>query len=123
MRANEFISEMKKGKLSKRQQHSTRGLHLFTDSNFDRIYMLNRVMMAAAMSDGTNLPDTPGESWSAKYNTAHPYTKKEHDMLMHAYKAAGVIYKDLNKGDLKSDELDSTHTQSPMKPFKGYKKK
>lgn len=123
MRANEFISEMKKGKLSKRQQHPTKGLHVFTDSNFDRIYMLNRVMMAAAMSDGTNVPDVPAESWAAKYNTAHPYTKQEHDMLMHAYKAAGVTYKDLNHGDLKSHELDSTQVSSPIKPFKGYKKK
>lgn len=123
MRAKEFVSEMKKGQLSKRQQYSTKGLHVFTDSNFDRIYMLNRVMMAAAMSDGVTMPDIPAESWVAKYNTAHPYTKQEHDMLMHAYKAAGVKFKDLNHGDLKSDELDSTQVISPIKPFKGYKKK
>jgi hypothetical protein len=28
----------------------------------------------------------------------------------------------LNKGDLASRELDSTHSKSPMNPFKGYKK-
>jgi hypothetical protein len=28
----------------------------------------------------------------------------------------------LNKGDLDSEELDSTQDQSPIKPFKGYKK-
>lgn len=123
MRANEFISEMKKGKLTKRQQHPTKGLHLFTDSNFDRIYVLNRVMMAAAMSDGNGVPDVPAESWSAKFNTSHPYTELEQNMMMDAYKAAGVIFKDLNKGDLKSAELDSTNKQSPVKPFKGYKKK
>lgn len=123
MRANEFISEMKKGKLTKRQQHSTRGLHIFTDSNYDRIYMLNRVMMAAAMSDGDTVPDMPGESWAAKFNTAHPYSPIEQDMLYNAYKAVGVKYKDLNNGDLNSDELDSTNTSSPIKPFKGYKKK
>jgi hypothetical protein len=123
MRAREFVTEVKKGKLSKRQQYSTKGLHVFTDTNFDRIYMLNRVMMAAAMSDGITMPDLPAESWAAKFNTAHPYTKQEHDMLMHAYKVAGVRFKDLNQGDLKSDELDSTHVNSPIKPFKGYKKK
>lgn len=123
MRAKEFISEMKKGKLSNRQQYSTKGLHLFTDSNFDRIYMLNRVMMAAAMSDGTTIPDMPGESWAAKYNTAHPYSEIEHDMLINAYKAVGVEYKDLNKGDLDSSELFSTNKTSPINPFKGYKKK
>lgn len=122
MRAKEFVTEMKKGKITKRQQHSTKGLHLFTDSNYDRIYMLNRVMMAAAMGDGKSVPDLPGESWVAKHNSAHPYTKEEHDILLKAYKAAGVAYKDLNGGDLDSDELSSTNKQSPVKPFKGYKK-
>jgi hypothetical protein len=43
-------------------------------------------------------------------------------MLKDAYKAAGMPYTDLNKGDLESDELDSTNTSSPVKPFKGYKR-
>jgi hypothetical protein len=43
-------------------------------------------------------------------------------MLKIAYKAAGIPFKDLNKGDLDSEELNSTQVQSPMKPFKGYKK-
>lgn len=122
MRANEFISEAKKGKITKRQRNSTKGLHLFTDSNYDRIYMLNRVMMAAAMGDGKSVPDLPSESWASKQNTAHPYTEEEHNILLKAYKAAGVEFKDLNGGDLSSDELDSTNKQSPVKPFKGYKK-
>jgi hypothetical protein len=28
----------------------------------------------------------------------------------------------LNNGDLKSEELDSVSTESPIKPFKGYKR-
>jgi hypothetical protein len=43
-------------------------------------------------------------------------------MLKLAYKAAGLQYKDLNKGDMDSKELSSTNTQSITKPFKGYKK-
>jgi hypothetical protein len=43
-------------------------------------------------------------------------------MLKIAYKAAGIPFQDLNKGDLASKELDSTQEQSPIKPFKGYKK-
>jgi len=123
MRAKEFVTEQKtKGKLSKRQQHSTVGLNIFTDSNFDRFYMLNRMMMAVASTDGTFEPDMDAESWVAKHNAAFPYTQVEQDMLHQAYKATGVMHKDLNGGDLNSKELDSTNKQSPVKPFKGYKK-
>lgn len=122
MRAKEFITERKTGKLSKRQQQSTKGLHVFADTNYDRAYDLNRVMMAAACTDGNNKPEIDQESWAGKFNTAHAYTKQEEDMLKMAYKAAGIKFKDLNKGDLKSKELDSANTQSTLKPFKGYKK-
>lgn len=122
MRAHEFISEAK-GKPSKRQRYATVGLHTFTDSNYDRTYLLNRVMMATASTDGTFVPKIEQNGWSSKMNTAHPYTKQEHDMLKMAYQAAGApLVDDLNDGDLKSDELDSTNYTSPIKPFKGYKR-
>jgi hypothetical protein len=44
-------------------------------------------------------------------------------MLKIAYKAAGLEYIDLNKGNLDSEELLDTNTQSIVKPFKGYKRK
>ena len=122
MRAKEFISENKAGNITKRQRYATAGLHLFTDSNYDRSYGLNRVMMAVASADGSGKIDMDSESWAGKRNTAHPYTEVEANMLKDAYKAAGMPYTDLNKGDLESDELDSTNTSSPVKPFKGYKK-
>jgi hypothetical protein len=80
-------------------------------------------MMAAAATDGTFVPDIDGESWAGRYNIAVPYTQEEQDMLMMAYKAAGSEFHDLNKGDLNSKELESTNTQSTVKPFKGYKRK
>lgn len=123
MRATEFVSESKKGKISKRQQEATRGLNLFTDTQYDRTYDLNRVMMAVACSDGVSPIEMNSESWVGKNNTAHPYTKEEQAMLVLAYKAAGITYKDLNNGDLDSEELSSTNTQSTIKPFKGYKRK
>jgi hypothetical protein len=123
MRADEFVTESKKGKISKRQQQSTRGLNIFTDTQYDRTYDLNRVMMAVACSDGVSPIDMSSESWSGKNNTAHPYTEIEQDMLKLAYKAAGITNKDLNKGDMRSQELESTNTQSLVKPFKGYKRK
>ena len=125
MRANEFISEPKMGKISKRQQQSTRGLNIFSKKidSYDRNYDLNRLMMAVASSDGINPIEMPAESWVGKHNTTHPYTKEEQDMLKLAYKAAGLEYIDLNNGDLDSEELVDTNTQSIAKPFKGYKKK
>ena len=122
MRAHEFITESGKGKVSDRQQQSTVGLNIFATTQYDRTYDLNRVMMAVASTDGVTVPDLNRESWVGKNNTAHPYTEVEQDMLKIAYKAAGIPFKDLNKGDLDSEELDSTQDQSPIKPFKGYKK-
>ena len=124
MRATEFVSEAKVGKIGNRKQISTIGLHKFRDEDCaDRVYELNRIMMAVAVTDGTFVPDMDGESWAGRYNIAAPYTQEENDMLMMAYKAAGSEYHDLKKGDLTSKELDSTNTQSTVKPFKGYKRK
>jgi hypothetical protein len=126
MRAKEFITEFKNsevttnGSVRKRHQEPTRGLHVFTDTNFDRMYMLNRVMMAVASADGLQKPVLDSESWAGKRNTAHPYTEIESKMLKHAYDAVGIPHNDLNNGDLESRELEDTHTQSPIKPFKGY---
>ena len=124
MRANEFVSESKIGKIGNRKQMSTIGLHKFRDENCaDRTYELNRIMMAAAATDGTFVPEIDGESWAGRYNVAAPYTQEEQNMLMMAYKAAGSEFHDLNKGDLKSKELVGVNTQSTVKPFKGYKRK
>jgi len=125
MRANEFIVESKMGKVSDHQQQPTVGLNVFSKKldSYDRIYDLNRLMMAVACSDGVNPIEMPAESWVGKHNTSHPYTEEEQDMLKLAYKAAGVEYKDLNNGDLSSKELEDTNTQSIVKPFNGYKRK
>lgn len=125
MRAKEFIKESDsktRAKTMKRYQQSSTGLNTFGRSNYDNTYDLNRVMMAVAMTDGKSKPDLDKESWAAKYNTAHPYTYVEQEMLELAYDAAGIPFEDLNAGDVKSKELEDTQKQSPIKPFKGYKK-
>ena len=122
MRASEFISEGQSvGRLSKTKSYATVGLHKFVDpARDDRVYELNRIMMATASTDGTFVPDIDGESWVGRWNLAAPYTKEEHDMLKMAYKAIGSDVSDLNQGDLRSLEIPSTHTVSPVKPFRGY---
>jgi hypothetical protein len=121
MRAQEFITE-RDGKIGKRRQAATVGLTLFSDgerANSD--YTLNRVMMAAAMADGTDsVIDMDEKSWIGKSRGAYPYTKEEHKMLLQAFKAAGAVYTDLNHGDMDSEELESTNKQSPVLAFKGY---
>jgi hypothetical protein len=49
-----------------------------------------------------------------------PYTDVEQDMLEKAFRAVGSEYEDLNHGDLKSKELESTNKRSPVQGFKGY---
>ena len=124
MRAKEFLSERTIAHPTKRQRFATRVLHKFRDpGGYDRTYELNRIMMATACADGTTPLELDAETWSGRYNTAHPYTDVEHRMLKQAFKAVGSDTTDLNHGDLNSDELPDTNIQSPIKPFKGYKKK
>ena len=124
MRAHEFITEARKiAKQSKRANQSTRGLHKFRDpGGYDRTYELNRIMMATACSDGTTPLVVDAETYSGRYNTAHPYSDVEAEMLKQAYKAVGSEIHDLNKCDLRSMELDSTNKTSPVIGFKGFKK-
>ncbi len=121
MRAREFVAEAKIGAVGKRRSAATRGLHKFRDETFaDRIYELNRVMMAVASTDGTFVPDIDQESWSGRHDIAAPYTKEEADMLKQAFKATGSWNQDLNHGDMESQEVPSTNKQSPVIAFKGY---
>ena len=121
MRAREFIAE-RDGTIGKRRQVATVGLDVFGDSerqNSD--YTLNRVMMAAACADGSNTPiNMDANSWVGKKRSAHPYTKVEQNMLKQAFKAAGANWKDLNNGDMDSEEHPEVNTASPVVSFKGY---
>lgn len=121
MRACEFIVEQD-GKIGTRRQAATVGLDVFGDSerqNSD--YTLNRVMMAVACADGTNAPiDMDSKSWIGKKRSAHPYTKVEQNMLKQAFKAAGANWKDLNNGDMDSEEHPEVNIASPVVSFKGY---
>ena len=125
MRAKEFITETyHQAKISKRQDAATVGMNLFRDPDgYDRTYELNRMMMALASADGSgDVIDVDSESWVGKDNAAAPYTQLEQDMLKQAAKAIGTKLKDLNHGDLRSQELPSTNKSSPVQAFKGWGK-
>jgi hypothetical protein len=129
MRANEFIIESnggsnsggKKGKLHPDQEATMPKAHKFAGTQ-DRIYDLNRAMMAVASSDGKNFSHDPTEeSWIGRSNMAAPYTETEHNMLHHAYKAIGIKIDDAVNSH--GSEPDDINNVSPHKPFKGYKRK
>jgi hypothetical protein len=121
MRATEFVAQDRVGKMSKRQNQATVGLHKFRDAQFaDRVYELNRIMMAVASTDGTFVPELDGESWAGRNNIAAPYTQEEQDMLKKAYQAIGSHHEDMNHGDLQSQEHPAVNTTSPVSAFKGY---
>jgi hypothetical protein len=115
MRINELLIEVKTGKMSKRQNQSTRGVNAYSDAekaNSD--YVSYRLGMAVASTDGTNAPNIDGKSWIGKKKAAFPYTPQEQEMLNQAYKAVGAKVIDLNHGDMDSDELDTTNCVSPV---------
>jgi hypothetical protein len=109
------LDEANQTKLSKRKQQSSRGIQTFGDGErMSGDYTMNRLGMALAMTDGTNVPDIDAKSWIGKSKAAFPYTQEEADKLKKAYKAVGAVYKDLNHGDLRSEELEGTNATSPV---------
>ena len=116
MRAKEFVSEMKDTAMSKRQNQSTTGVHLYGDGeHISGDYTSYRMGIAVACADGTTGKlDIDPKSWIGKKKSAHPYTQEESDMLKQAYKAVGAEYSDLNKGNMNSLELEDTHKVSPV---------
>ncbi len=117
MKIKEIISEQHVGNAPRRYQQASAGLNKFRDKRFaDRIYELNRVMMAVASSDGSSplRPEIDAESWAGRNNIAVPYTEIEQKMLKQAYGAVGSHYEDLNGGDLRSQEMKSTNKVSPV---------
>ena len=98
-------------------------MHKFQDvDGRDRVYELNRVMMALAQANGEKgeTIDLDSESWAGTSNLAVPYTEIESNMLKAAYKAVGSEWEDLNDGDMRSVELPTVNTESPVEGFKGY---
>lgn len=115
MRANEFITEASQKKITRRQDMPTVGLNTFSDAeHWNSDYVAYRLGLALACTDGSFVPDMDAKSWVGKSKSTHPFTAEEQQMLEKAYKAVGASYKDLNNGDLKSHELDSTNKSSPV---------
>jgi len=125
VRAQEFVVEDRKGALHPDQEAVMVGAHRIRDNGgYDRANHLNRLMMAAAMHDGKSRKAIPKDqmdpaSWVEKYNTAHPYTKEEDNMIHGAMKTIGSEHHKV-MSDNRSIEPEGTHKISPVTGFKGY---
>lgn len=120
MRARDFIFERRTGtvrnslKPNYDQEMAIPAIHRVAGTA-DRVYDLNRIMMAVAASDGKSMAAIPDQSWAGRNNIAVPYTKLESDMLKRAYRAVGAEWDDALKPNPneKSLESDGINTQSP----------
>ena len=125
MRANEFIAEGVRGEIPGGHDNSMPGAHIVRDiGGYDRINHMNRMMMAMAMHDGKDKKPIPKDkmdpaSWVEKYNTAHPYTKEEDNMIHGAMKTIGSDHHHVIT-DHRSMEHPEIHKVSPVRGFKGY---
>lgn len=115
MKVKDIIVENRGGDRPEHANYADTGEWKFRDNGgYDRTYHLNRVMMAAAMADGSNksLP-VDQASWVEKYNLARPYTELEHKMMKQAFKTINSDYQH-NEQDHKSKETPDVHKQSPV---------
>jgi hypothetical protein len=114
MKITEIITEERAGKLHDRFAGASKGVWKMRDNGgYNRTYHLNRVMMAAAMHDGkSDKPvDMDPASWAEKYNTAHPYTDEENNMIKGALATIGADSKEL-VSDRESKEEDHVNRSS-----------
>jgi len=116
MRAKEFITEKRLGKISKRAQQPSRGIIIYGDEDhISGDYVSFKLGQAMAMADGSGKSlDMDGISWHGKRKTVQPYSELEQNMFKQAAKAVGADYNDINKGNINSEELPSTNTVSPV---------
>lgn len=124
MRAYEFLNE-NRGKIGKRYEQASQGITIARDIDiFDRIYHLNRMGMAMACADGVNTGPVEGmdeTSFVAGYNSIHPYTEEEYNMLIAATKTMATD-KHTVVPFSKSLEPEDTNKKSILPGFKGFKK-
>lgn len=121
MRVREFITE-KVGLMTDYQSKPMKAAEMVRDQGgYDRTYHMNRLMMAMAMADGKSKKpvDMDDSSWTEKYNSIHPYTKEEHNMV---HQAMATIPTEHVTGvtSHNSEEPNDVHRISPVKGFAGY---
>lgn len=117
MRAREFMAEAKaNGKIRKDHSNASSGVFKARDvGGYDRIYHMNRLWMAMAMSDGKSQDavEMDAASFAEKYNTIHPFTEEEYNMYIAAKKTIPTDSEEIVPYS-KSKEPEDTMTKSPV---------
>jgi hypothetical protein len=132
MKINEVIVEGRDGKitdLAPDHASTSTGIERVRDvGGYDRIYHMNRMMMAMAMADGKSVKavDMPQSSWYEKYNTIHPYTDEEYKMYKSATKTIDsesqeVVPKSKSKEPNDVNKVSPHHNPGPIKRKKSKK--
>jgi hypothetical protein len=114
-----------KGKPRKEHEFPMQGVAKSRDvGGYDRVYHMNRIAMAMAMADGkSNKPvDMDEASWAEKFNTHHPYTKEEANMVASAINTVPTEFHQISDWS-KSMETEDTNVSSPVTSFGGWGKK
>lgn len=128
MRAKDFVAESTPNtgtghttKLRPDQDNAMKGVSRSRDDGgIDRFYHMNRLMMAMAMHDGKSPHpvDSAQDTWFEKYNTMHPMTKEEDNMIRGAMKTIPTNGKQVSKF-APSKEAEGGNVASPVaKPKK-----
>ena len=117
MKINEIIVEGKTTPLDPEHEAAHTG-NIFRARDvggYDRVYHMNRLMMAMASADGKSekAVDSPADTWFEKYNTIHPYTEAESKMAKAAMNTVPTDGKEVSH-DNKSRETDDVNKTSPM---------
>jgi hypothetical protein len=115
MKIKDIVVEHRRGKKPDHAKNADTGEWQFRDQGVDRVYNLNRIMMASAMHDGqgNHAVEMDEASWVEKNNVARPYTEAEHNMMKGAFKTVKSEYKH-SSSDHKSREQDDVHKVSPV---------
>ena len=125
MKVNEIINEAVSTDIDPSHENVHDGAYIARDiGGYDRVYHMNRLMMAMAMADGrdTKPVDSPADTWFEKYNTLHPYTEAEHNMVKAAMKTVPTDGHEVIK-DHRSIEPDDVYKVSPVLPKGPVKRK
>ena len=122
MRAKDFVKEGKTTQLHPDHEAVSKGYSRSRDiGGYDRIYHMNRLMMAMAMANGRDTKSIDGaaiDTWAEKYNTMHPMTKEEDNKIRAAMRTVPTDGKHISAFGL-SQEPDGINTKSVVaKPKK-----
>ena len=123
MRAKEFVTESHANagsgfetELNKDHDNVMKGASRSRDiGGYDRVYHMNRLMMAMAMHDGKgpHPVNSAHSTWFEKYNTMHPMTQEEDNMIRGAMKTVPTDGKHVSKF-AGSKEAEGGNVSSPV---------